>query len=263
MWYMKPLNHINCLRERALGENQPVHRVLRKSIVIHIGGIMSRKPVITIDGPAGAGKSTVSRLLAQRLSFVNLDTGALYRAIAYRLSQKGWDGDPQDLSVICSGMKIVLKEGNGRFLIYVDNENVTEKIRTEEIASLASRISAVPLVRELLLSVQQETAVRGGVVAEGRDMGTVVFPEAEIKFFLDATVNERASRRAVELQSKGNGPSLTEVKETIMSRDKQDRERTIAPLTVAQDAIIVDSTNKTVSEVVDFMLQAIEQLYRP
>lgn len=218
---------------------------------------MHRKPVITIDGPAGSGKSTVSRLLAQRLSFVNLDTGALYRAIAYRLLQQGWDGQMQNLALLCDGMKISLQEGGGQYSIIIDGDDVTSKIRTEEIALLASQISAIPLVREKLLSVQREIAVRGGVVAEGRDMGTVVFPEAEIKFFLDASVGERAKRRTIELQSRGFSPSPREVEKTIQQRDNQDRERAIAPLKAAPDAIIIDSTNKTVSEVVDAMLVAV------
>lgn len=219
---------------------------------------MHRQPVITIDGPAGAGKSTVSRLLAQRLSFVNLDTGALYRAIAYRLLQEGWDGQLQKLASLCDGMKISLQERGGQFSIIVNGDDVTNKIRTEEIALLASKISAVPLVREKLLSVQREIAVRGGVVAEGRDMGTVVFPEAEIKFFLDASVGERANRRTIELQSRGVSPSLQEVEKTILQRDHQDRERAIAPLKAAPDAIIIDSTDKTVSDVVDTMLLAVQ-----
>jgi len=222
---------------------------------------MRRQPVITIDGPAGAGKSTVSRLLAQRLSFINLDTGALYRAIAYHLIQARWEGDSQELSILCSQVKISLRERGGQFLIFVDHEDVTEKIRTEQIALLASRISAVPLVREKLLSVQRETAVRGGIVAEGRDMGTVVFPQAEIKFFLDASIIERANRRTVELRGNGEGSSLEEVREAILLRDHQDRERAIAPLKAAPDAITIDSTRKTVSEVVDIMLEAVERFY--
>ena len=164
---------------------------------------MKHKPVVTIDGPAGAGKSTISRQLAERLCFIYLDTGALYRAVAYSLTRKRYSGNEKDLVGMCRNMNVELKNMAGQLHVFVDAEDVTGKIRTEEIGILASKVSAVPVVREALLSIQRDIAADGGIVAEGRDMGTVVFPEAEIKFFLDASVKERANRRYLELIGRG------------------------------------------------------------
>ena len=155
---------------------------------------MNNKPVITIDGPAGAGKSTISRQLAERLCFIYLDTGALYRAVAFKLIRRGFSGNERELNGLCQDMKVTVKNMAGQLHVFVDDEDVTGKLRTEEIGLLASRVSAMPVVREALLSVQRDIAKNGGVVAEGRDMGTIVFPEAEIKFFLDASVKERAGK---------------------------------------------------------------------
>ena len=219
---------------------------------------MEHKPVVTIDGPAGAGKSTISRQLAERLCFTYLDTGALYRAVAYSLTRKRYAGNEKDLAGMCRDMNVELKNMAGQLHIFVDAEDVTGKIRTEEIGILASKVSAVPAVREVLLTIQRDAAVDGGIVAEGRDMGTVVFPEAEIKFFLDASVTERANRRYLELIEKGALTSLQEVERNLIFRDRQDCERAVAPLRVPHDAIIIDSTDKTIPQVIDIMLDIIE-----
>ena len=222
---------------------------------------MKRHPVVTIDGPAGAGKSTISKLLASRLSFFYLDTGALYRAFAYRLQSEGWDDSEQRLAEMCRKLKLSLKNEAGRLRVLVDGKDVSEKIRTEEIGLLASKISAIPLLRKHLLPVQREMAAGGGVVAEGRDMGTVVFPQAEIKFFLDASVGERANRRYLELVEKGQPVTLRDIEDDLIRRDRQDRERSIAPLAVPPDAVVIDSSDKSISQVVEIMIAVIEKFY--
>jgi len=220
---------------------------------------MRKKPIITIDGPAGAGKSTIGRLLADWLSFIYLDTGALYRAVAYYLTCKGFKGKEEELTDLCRRMHVKLNNQAGSLHIFVDSEDVTMKIRTEEIGLLASKISAIPLVRDLLLSLQRDIATDGGVVAEGRDMGTVVFSDAEIKFFLDASVQKRAGRRYQELLGRGDSVSLRDVESDLLLRDRLDSERPIAPLIVPPDAVRIDSTDKTISEVVDVMKGVINQ----
>ena len=221
---------------------------------------MNRRPIITIDGPAGAGKSTISKILASRLSFICLDTGALYRAVAYRLKSEGWNGEMETIGDSCLIRKVSLKRNEaGQVRVLVEGEDVSEKIRTEEIGLLASKISALPQIREGLLAMQREFAAIGGIVAEGRDMGTVVFPDAEVKFFLDASLEERAKRRYSEMVCNGERVDLSEIENDLHFRDCQDRGRSIAPLVIPEDAVVVDSSGQSIPQVVDFMISVIER----
>ena len=219
---------------------------------------MTKKYVVTVDGPAGSGKSTVARLLAQKLSYVYLDTGALYRALALKVRMANLSPDNREkIAVLCGSTTVALRERDGATRIQLDGKDVTELIRTPEISMLASTISALPEVRGALLSVQRDSAREGGVVAEGRDMGTVVFPGADVKFYLTASPEERSRRRWLELKNRGHEVSLEEVLRDVVQRDRQDSEREIAPLRPSDDGVLIDSTGKNIDEVVEEMLGAV------
>jgi len=216
---------------------------------------MGKGLVITIDGPAGVGKSTVSKIVAQRLSAVYLDTGALYRAIAYKIGKNGVDLDDDEKIVdLCSQTDLSLTMVDGDVQVRVDGEEITGKIRTEQIGILASRASALPAVRKALLPLQRAAAGEAGVVAEGRDMGTVVFPDADVKFFLAADVEERTRRRHDQLLEKGMSSDYDDIQRGLEQRDCQDRERSIAPLRPATDAIVIDTTELDIEGVVGAMM---------
>lgn len=214
--------------------------------------------MITIDGPSGAGKSTVSKRLAEQLSYVYLDTGALYRVLAYKVVQEGISPDDEGrLAELCARTKINLEKHGGDIRVIIDGEDVTGKIRTEEIGLLASKVSGIPVVRKALFSLQREAGAGGGIVAEGRDMGTVVFPDADYKFYLDAKVAERARRRYDELVMKGTPADYGEVEKDLQARDRQDRERSISPLRVPEGAVIIDSSHMAIADVIAKMIAVI------
>jgi len=215
-----------------------------------------REPVVTIDGPAGAGKSTVAREVARRLGFKLVDTGALYRALAWAVAQAGVDpSDGAALAQVLARTRVELTDGR----VLVDGRDVTGEIRTPEIGMLTSKITALAPVREKMTPIQRSLAAAGGVVLEGRDTGTVVCPDAEVKIYLDADLAERARRRNKELAARGMTADYGNVKADMAQRDRQDMEREIAPLRKPAGAITVDSTGVTPEAVVDIILDAVEQ----
>ncbi len=210
--------------------------------------------LITIDGPAGAGKTTVSKMLAQKLRYRYLDTGALYRAVAWavRAADIAADDD-QGLGHVCGSMQLTVADDR----LVLNGVDITDQIRSPEITMLASAVSARPSVRQALLDVQRAMGHDRGLVAEGRDMGTVVFPEADIKFFLDATVRQRALRRCAQYGSRSE-QTLEQIERDIRRRDENDSSRDIAPLKPASDAVIIDSTAMTARQVVALMMASIQ-----
>jgi cytidylate kinase len=210
--------------------------------------------VIAVDGPSGAGKSTISKALSQRLGYLEIDTGAMYRAMAWLARESGLDLENEKAVLdFCLQAEIELLLDNGRTRVLANDSDVTAVIRTPDISMLTSRISALKPVRDAMLSLQRKMGAKGGVVLDGRDIGTVVFPDAELKFFLSASAEERGRRRFLELQAKGVPATLEETVKDVMQRDKQDMEREIAPLRQADDAILIDSTGRTVEQVVATM----------
>ncbi|HOD98907.1 MAG TPA: (d)CMP kinase [Syntrophales bacterium] len=218
------------------------------------------KMVIVIDGPAGSGKSTVSKLVAQKLGYHYLDTGALYRAVAYMLIRAGIREDDQDnFKKILAAAEISYEKSPAGMFVRVNGEDVTAHLRNEEVSLQASKISALPAVREKLLPVQRAAGRDGGIVAEGRDMATVVFPVAEVKIFLDADENERIKRRHAELAARDGKGDYALIAEGLRRRDHQDRTRTVAPLKPHEDAIHIDTTRMSIDEVVEAVLAVINR----
>jgi len=212
--------------------------------------------VITIDGPAGVGKSTVSKCLAGRLHYGYLDTGALYRALAWKVREEQLEpGNLSHIESLLSRTSLQLIADQNGFSIKIDGQSVIEKeLRTPVISQLASSIAVLPIVREWLLPVQQAVGKAGGVVAEGRDMGTRVFPDADVKFFLEADVNVRARRRQQELAGKGQPVHLDTIRDEMVMRDTRDRTRALDPLRPAPEAIMIETSQQSIEEIVNHMM---------
>ena len=211
---------------------------------------------IAIDGPAGAGKSTIARRVAKELSFIYVDTGAMYRAMAlYLLRKEVNKDDTEQIGNICQDAEISIEYQNGEQIVLLNDENVNSYLRTEEVGNMASVSSAVPRVREKLLSLQRKLARDMSVVMDGRDIGTTILPDADVKIYLTASSLTRAKRRYLELQEKGTVCNLYEIQKDIEERDQRDMNREISPLRQAEDAVLVDSSDLTIQQVVDRILQ--------
>lgn len=215
-----------------------------------------KQNVIAIDGPAGAGKSTVARKVAGTLGFIYIDTGAMYRAVTARvLDQSIALTDGERISSLAGQVDVHFTQSDGILKVWADGEDVTDKIRTPEITAAVPLLSQVSAVRHAMVRLQREMAAGGKVVLDGRDIGTVVVPEACAKIFLTASVEERARRRWLEMKEKGYYPQLEELQREIEQRDRQDREREIAPLRQAEDAVLVDTTGMPIESVVEKIVE--------
>lgn len=214
--------------------------------------------IVAIDGPAGVGKSTAAKSLAARLGYLYLDTGALYRATAWAVIEAGVDPtDGVAVAALLPSLSIEMPLHHGTVTVLVNGRDVTGELRTPGVSAAASVVSAIPAVRAWLLPIQRQIGAGGAVVAEGRDMGTKVFPAADVKFFLEADPNVRAQRRHRELVTAGHSGALEDTSADLASRDTRDRSRAVAPLVPAEDARHIDTSNLSATEVVDQMMAVI------
>lgn len=218
--------------------------------------------IIAIDGPAGSGKGTVAKKIAEELHFLNIDTGAMFRCVTLELIKKNISLNEEDkIKKVLENIKISMEQKEGKNIVKLNNEDVTLDIRKEKVNNLVSQVSTLEIVRDDLLNLQRKVAEGKNVIMEGRDIGTKVFPDANVKIYLDATAEERAKRRVKQNIEKGIECSYEEVLENIKNRDKIDSTRKIAPLKRAEDAIYIDSSNMAIDEVVNRIIGIINKKY--
>lgn len=217
-------------------------------------------PVLTIDGPSGAGKGAVSSRVARALGWNVLDSGAVYRSVALAALQRGLSADDESRLVeLCRDLHLAFQSGEDGIEVILDGRPLGDALRAEKVGVMSSQVAAIPPVRKALLDLQRSFQVTPGLVADGRDMGTVVFPQAEVKVFLDASVAERARRRYQQLKDKGKDVTFDRLFRDLEERDRRDRERAVSPTVPADDAVVVDSTRMTLDEVVDHVEQLVRQ----
>lgn len=221
--------------------------------------ICMKKIVVAIDGPAGAGKSTIAKAVAERLGYAYIDTGAMYRSVTWKFLQLGWDFSEEKLVDLAHTMVIEFRPEAKVNRVFVDGAEVTEAIRTPQVTKLVSRVAAIGGVRAAMVVQQRRMGEAGGVLMDGRDIGTVVFPQAELKIFLTASVEERARRRYAEMVAKGQGVDLQQLQAEIADRDRQDSERAISPLKQAEDALLLDTSNMSIEEVTAKIMALVQE----
>lgn len=220
---------------------------------------MGKLLIVTIDGPAGVGKSTMAKRLARELGIPYLDTGAMFRSVAWKLGEGSWEWDEDKLKSELASFEYTLSGIGEESILSLNGTPIGNEVRTEEVGMWASNVATLPVVRSFLKEAQQSLGARFSLVAEGRDMGTVIFPEAPRKFFLDASVEERAARRFRQLEEMGKPADLEELKEQIAKRDHQDRNRAVAPLKAADDAVTIDTTELDREQVFAALVQEIQE----
>ena len=218
-----------------------------------------KKIVVAIDGPAGAGKSTIAKMVAEKIGYAYIDTGAMYRSVAWKFLQTGKSFDEDFISMLANTMVIMFKPEASINRVFVDDIEVTDAIRSAEVTGLVSKVAAIGAVREAMVDQQRRMGESGGVLMDGRDIGTVVFPNAQLKVFLTATVDERAKRRYNELIAKGQQVDLEQLKNDIASRDKQDSERAISPLRKAEDAVYLDTSDMSIDQVANYIENLVKE----
>ena len=217
---------------------------------------VKRGKVIAIDGPAGSGKSTTAKIVAERLGYTYLDTGAMYRALTYyALANKINPADEKELAEIAEQLPLEFRRIDGGNLVFLNGQDISKEIRTPEVTKNVSEISAHLLVRRAMVAKHKEFGKNGSIVAEGRDTTTVVFPDADLKIYMDASVKERAKRRLLDLSNMGIESDLSEQEQDINRRDKFDSQRQHSPLTIAEDAVVIDTTNLTIEKQVERIVE--------